>query len=179
MINQQRLSNQRGGRVNKVYSFLFIYVTFFFAFAFSVIPWASDFIAFKPYWVLVVLIYWSHTEMEKILYFTPLVIGLLVDSITNSPLGQHAICFIVITFLTRRLFPATRAAGALVELLTIALLILCYSMLNNFLGIFSYSSIGFGLAFWFPIVISTLVWWWFKFILDYLQISFNLKSRVQ
>lgn len=154
-----------------------IYISFFVGFILSTIPWSIDYIAFKPYWVLILLLQWSCREPKKVLYITALILGILMDSVTSSHLGQHAIGYLICTFLNRRLYPTATGRSLIYYFLIITLIFFVYSLTQAGLEFFSYNLIPFDSTFWGPIVSSSIVWIWFDFAFNYLRTFSGNKSK--
>ncbi len=74
----------------------------------------------RPMWVPLVLGYWALTEPRVPVLFTALLLGLAMDVLFNSVLGQNALGLILSTFLVMRLrgifilFPLWQATLALI-----------------------------------------------------------------
>ena len=134
-----------------------ILLTFIAALVLTVIPlpdWARY---LRPDWVGLVLIYWCMALPERVGVTTGWFMGLLVDLLTGTVLGQHALSLTVVAYLTLkfhqrlRLFPVTQQA------LTVLVLLI----LHQLLALWVSRIIGRPSApwfFWMPSVLGMLIW---------------------
>lgn len=91
----------------------------------SIVPLPNAVVAFRPDWVAVVLIYWSLIEPRRYGLFTAFWLGLVVDTLSGTLLGQHSLALLVIVYLSQRFyfriraFPASQVATVVVALLAV------------------------------------------------------------
>lgn len=77
----------------------------------------------RPYWVAMVLIYWNLEAGSLRRLGQAFVLGLLIDLLTGTLLGQHALSLVIISYLTERFrnqirfFPVWQQAAAVMALL--------------------------------------------------------------
>lgn len=91
----------------------------------SVVRLPDPVAAFRPDWVAVVLIYWSLIEPRRYGLLSAFWLGIVVDTLTGSLLGQHSLALLLIVYLSQRLylqirtFPASQVALLVIFLLTL------------------------------------------------------------
>ena len=78
----------------------------------SVVPLPEAIVAFRPDWVAVVLIYWSLIEPRRYGLLTAFWLGLVLDTLTGSLLGQHSLALLVLVYLSQRFYLRIRAYPA-------------------------------------------------------------------
>ena len=71
--------------------------------ALSLVPLPHLISSFRPDWVAVVLLYWSLTAPRRFSLLTAFWMGIVLDTLTGSLLGQHALALLVIVYLAERL----------------------------------------------------------------------------
>jgi rod shape-determining protein MreD len=71
--------------------------------ALSLVPLPGVLAAFRPDWVAVVLLYWSLTAPRRFSLLTAFWMGIALDTLSGSLLGQHALALLVIVYLAERL----------------------------------------------------------------------------
>ncbi|WP_222986910.1 rod shape-determining protein MreD [Psittacicella melopsittaci] len=152
--------------MNNLIRIIFIYLTFFLGFVVTTIPWASEYVSLRPYWILVLLLIWSIKDPSKVGYITALVLGIFADSISGSHLGEHSIAFIIVTFLNKRLVKLYQNIGFVFQTLSTVFLIFLYSIIIFILELFSYNFIQFDKNFFLPILTSTIIWAWLYVLID-------------
>src|SRR5262249_61137804 len=71
--------------------------------ALSLVPLPHLISTFRPDWVAVVLLYWSLTAPRRFSLMTAFWMGIVLDTLTGSLLGQHALALLVIVYVAERL----------------------------------------------------------------------------
>ncbi len=91
--------------------------------ALAVVPLPASVAPFRPDWVAVVLLSWSLTAPRRFSLLTAFWMGLALDALTGSLLGQHALALLVIVYLAERfhlrfrVFPVSQLAVTVFVLL--------------------------------------------------------------
>ena len=111
----------------------------------------------RPDWIGLVLIYWCLALPDRVGVSTGWLMGLLVDLLTGTLLGQHALSLTVVAYLTLkfhqrvRLFPVWQQAFIVLVLL----------VLHQLLALWISRIIGRPAApwyFWAPSILGMLLW---------------------
>lgn len=79
---------------------LFLLAGFYVCAVLTVFPLPQDWQWYRPHWVLLFFIYCQITRPK---YFNPIIAwvgGLLVDSLLETPLGEHALVYSFVCYLT-------------------------------------------------------------------------------
>lgn len=151
-----------------------LYLTFITALVLQVFPlplWAQQ---ARPDIPLLVLIYWSMALPNRIGIFAAVVMGIIVDALTSSLLGQHALAYAIIIYIVLimhkrlRLLPMWQQAATVLVLLFIEPLIAAL-ILGITKGLFP------NLLFWLPPVTGMFLWPWIFIILR--EIRQNLRIQ--
>ena len=127
------------------------------------LPPALD--AIRPYWVALVLIYWCLETQDLVTLGKAFVIGLLLDLLTGSLLGLHALSLVILVYLVTRFrarlrfFPPWQQALSVLALLLNDRIILLWiiSLRGDPMP---------SLDFWLPPIVGTLLWPWLFLLLD-------------
>lgn len=150
-----------------------IIVTFFAAFLLTIIPLPDWAVAWRPAWVALVLGYWCLALPQSLGVLTGWLIGLLLDVVLGSLLGQHALglafvaYFIVLNHRQIRVFPVFRQAlviGSLIFAYTLYTLLI-YNLLGS--KVYGYQHLA-------TAITSALIWPWLFVVLRDLRRKFNL-----
>lgn len=134
-----------------------IVMTIIMAMALTIVPLPQSIVHFRPEWVALVIIYWCMALPQRVGVGRAWMAGLLVDVMTGSLLGQHALGMTVVAFLVInlyqriRLFPLGQQAFVIWMLLNLYQLLLLW-----FDGITGQPPKG--LNFWWPPLIGMLFW---------------------
>lgn len=156
------------------HGFIILYATFIAALILQVFPlplWAHQ---ARPDIPLLVLIYWGLALPDRIGIFTAVVIGILVDALTFSLLGQHALAYtvaisIVLAMHKRlRLLPMWQQALMVLVILYIERLIaaLILGITNGLLP---------DMLFWLSPIIGMFLWPWTFIFLRGLRQNFHIQ----
>ena len=141
-----------------------VYTTFAIALVLSVVPvpnWAEPFI---PDWVALTLIYWCMATPDRVSVGTGWVLGMILDVLYGSLLGQHALALAVVSFVTVkmhlkfRMFPRWQQAVSVLILLAV----------NQLLVIWIRGIIGQApetIAYWSPSIVGMILWPWLFVVL--------------
>ena len=131
----------------------------------TLLPMPSLLDVLRPYWVALVLIYWCLETQDMISLGMAFVTGILLDFLTGSLLGQHALSLVIIVYLATRFrarlrfFPPWQQAFSVLALLINDRIILLWivSLRGEPLP---------SLAYWLPPIVGTLLWPWLFLALD-------------
>ncbi|MFW5926846.1 MAG: rod shape-determining protein MreD [Wenzhouxiangella sp.] len=89
----------------------------------TLVPLPAELQPARPYWMAIVLIYWNLEAGSLRRLGQAFALGLLLDLLTGTLLGQHALSLVIISYLTERFrnrirfFPAWQQAIAVMALL--------------------------------------------------------------
>ena len=121
--------------------------------------------AFKPYWVALVVIYWSMETRNTLNLGLAFLIGLVVDILSGSLMGLHALSLVVMVFLVQRFrsrlrfFPPWQQALSVLALLVNDRIILIWitALLGEPLPTWKY---------WLSPLVGMVIWPWLFLFLD-------------
>ncbi len=123
----------------------------------TLVPLPLNLDLLRPYWVALVLIYWCLESQDQITLGMAFSIGLLLDLLTGSLLGLHALSLVILVYLmTRfrarlRFFPNWQLALSIFALLLNDRIILLWIISLRGDPVPS-------LSFWLPPIAGTLLW---------------------
>ena len=143
---------------------LAIATSFVVAFLLTALPlpqWAEP---WRPAWVTLVLIYWCLAVPQRVGVLVGWTLGLLLDAMTGTLLGQHALSLSLVAFLSLRLHLRVRVLPVWQQGLTVFLLV----VLDRALSLWVTGIQGMptqALSIWAPAVTSTLLWPWLFVVL--------------
>ncbi|MDJ0657668.1 MAG: rod shape-determining protein MreD [Xanthomonadales bacterium] len=155
-------------------SFGLIAATFAAALALTVVPLPDSLVWFRPYWVAMVLIYWCIESPEQVGMGTGFTMGLLLDLMTGSLAGQHALGLVIVAYIIGRIrfrmrfFPLWQQAA-----------VVCGVLLNDRIiytwiqGLAGYGVPDWRIA-WAPLVVL-FIWPWVFLILDLTRQRFRTR----
>lgn len=150
-----------------------IVVTLLIAIVLAVMPlpeWAR---LYRPQWVTLVLIYWTLALPQRVGVTVGFSLGILLDALTGTLLGQHALSLSLIAYITLkthqrvRLFPLWQQSVFVLSMLLLERLLTAIAMGVAGRGVA-------GVEFWLASVVGALLWPWAYFILRDLRRRFRV-----
>ena len=150
-----------------------IALTLIFALMFTLLPLPQWALPYRPELVLLVLIYWAMAVPERVGVGISWGMGLLVDVIRGTLLGQHALAFALVAYITLRLhrrirvFPIGQQALSIMPLVAVSqsLVLWVKGISGEPPGSWSY---------WLPTLTSAIIWPWVFLILRDLRRHFRV-----
>jgi len=140
---------KQGGKV--------IFATLFIALLFTILPLPEWLRAFRPEWVTMVVIYWCLALPSRVNIGVAWVMGLTVDVLTGTLLGQHALAMSIVAFFSVRLHKQIRVYPLWQQSLSVFTLVALGQLLIVWIRGISGESPDSWL-YWGPSFTSALVW---------------------
>lgn len=142
-----------------------IFLTIVTAVLVTLVPLPAVLTPFKPYWVALVIIYWSLETQDTISLGMAFMTGIVLDILSASLMGLHALSLVVMVFLVQhfrsrlRFFPPWQQALSVLGLLVNDRIILIWitALLGEQLPTWKY---------WLPPLIGMALWPWIFLLLD-------------
>ena len=149
-----------------------IFLTLVAAIMLSLLPLPEMLTPFKPYWLAMVLIYWSLETHDMVSLGLAFLIGLVLDILSGSLMGLHALSLVIMVFLVRRFrsrlrfFPPWQQALSVLALLVNDRIILIWItlLLGEPIPTWEY---------WLPPLVGMALWPWLFLFLD------RIRSRMR
>lgn len=120
-------------------------------------PLPYPFSTLNPDWVLLIIIYWILSLPHKIGIFSAWTVGLFVDVLLGRMLGQYALIYAVIAYISLKLYKRLRQFPLLQQSIFI-----CICLIFEHLMLFwienLQSPIQISFTFWMPILTGTFFW---------------------
>lgn len=132
-------------------------LTLVLAFVLAAMPLPAAVAPYKPDWVAVTLIYWSLAAPPAFGIGTAFLVGLALDALTGSLLGQHGLGLMLIVYLARKFRLRLRAFPATQSMLVVAAMLALNEFLLLWIDGISGRTVPIGER-WPPIASGTLLW---------------------
>ncbi len=160
-----RLSAHRGGTV--------IFISISIALVLAILPMPESMQSYRLQWTALVLIYWCMAIPERVGVGVSFVAGIMLDIITGSLLGQHAMGLSFIAFITAKTHQRVRVFPLWQQSIFVALLLLIERMLFAWVD----GAIGRpdkDATFWIAPLLGGLLWSWLFIILRDIRRRFHV-----
>ncbi|MBZ0067678.1 MAG: rod shape-determining protein MreD [Thiobacillus sp.] len=122
------------------------------------LPWSGWMLAVRPDFVLVILLFWTLHQPERLGFGTAFFLGLLADFQDGAVFGQHAIAYVVggylVLYLRLRLLQFDPSRQAM-QLFPVLLSVQLIALLIGWLAVNPPA----GLAMLLPVLSSTVLWY--------------------
>jgi rod shape-determining protein MreD len=165
----ESMMDKRSNRSSSV-----LYATFLAALVVQVLPLPLWIQQARPDIPLLVLIYWSMALPDRIGIIAAVVTGIIVDALTFSLLGQHALAYAVPVYIVLIMHKRLRLMPMWQQALTV-LVILYIERLITALILGITDGVLPDMLFWLPPVIGMFLWPWIFILLRELRQSFHIQ----
>lgn len=123
---------------------------------------------FRPIWVPLVTIYWCLWLPHRVGVITAFIAGLLVDALTGTLLGEHALALVLVAWSALWLHLQVRVYPWWQQCVVVLSIMLFYSFVLFWVdGMLGYT-VGAALR-WTPTLVSALLWPWVLQLLTRVQ----------
>lgn len=150
-----------------------ILFTFVFALLLEAMPLPDSILWFQPEWATMALIYWCIALPHRIGVVTGFFLGLCMDLLDGSLLGQNAMAMCVVAYLSLMLYQRLRNYGAWQQAMMVGILIgislMIFQWVQNLTSVAADT-----VAFLLPAVTSTILWPWFFIALRTIRRRFQI-----
>lgn len=119
---------------------------------------------FRPEWLVLVAIYWSIALPHRFNIGVAWLLGLLLDALSGTILGEHAFALMLVTYIAIKLHKRIRAANMLQQSLTLGLLVALFQAIIFAIQMVI-GQVPSSPLYWLPTVTSMLFWPWVFVIL--------------
>lgn len=134
-----------------------IVLSFVAAMLLTIMPLPGWTALLRPEWAALVLIYWCMALPTRIGVGVGWTVGLLMDVLRAALLGQHALTFAIIAYITLQLYQRIRLFPVWQQAFSILVLILLHQMLQLWIkGISGQPPQSW--TYWLPALSSMLIW---------------------
>lgn len=140
-------------------SWFAIFMTLMIALVLTLLPMPDWTIWLRPAWVLMVLIYWAMTVPYRVSVGVAWVLGLVVDILNGTLLGEHALAFTIVIYIVSRMYIRLCMYPMLQQGMSILIFVSLYQFIlyciQGFIGELPRSHL-----YWLSSITSMLLWPW-------------------
>ena len=135
----------------------FIFASLISGLMLTIVPLPDALDAWRPAWLAMLVLYWTLDQPERFGLLGAWSIGIAMDTLTGTLLGQHALALMVIAFINLKLHLRIRVFPKGQQSVTILVLVLIYEFLLFWVdGVAGYTTSG--MARWLPVLSSAALW---------------------
>lgn len=146
------------------YNGVIILLTLLIAIIASIVPLPLSVDAFRPDWVLIVLIYWCMALPDRVNIITAWIMGFLLDVILGSVLGVHATAMAMAVYIVAENFQKIRNFSIWQQALITGVLAALYHLVVFWLQRFLID-VYFLTSYLYPVITTIVLWPWVFYLL--------------
>lgn len=150
-----------------------IFLTFAIGIGLTLLPMPSWALWLRPAWLLLLLIYWSMMLPNRVGVGTAWFLGLFIDVLNGTLLGEHALAYTVIIYLASRMSIRLRMSPWLQQTVSILGFVFLYQFIMYCLQGFLNGAPGSRL-YWLSSLTSMMIWPWFFVLMRDVQRRFKI-----
>jgi len=151
-----------------------ILLTLLIALMASIMPLPLSVDAFRPDWVLIVLIYWCMALPGRVNIITAWIMGFLLDVLLGSVLGVHAAAMAISVYIVAENFQKIRNFSIWQQALITGVLAALYHLVVFWLQRFLID-VTFLTSYLYPVITTIVLWPWLFYMLRKVRRHFSIK----
>ncbi|WP_404470943.1 rod shape-determining protein MreD [Vreelandella venusta] len=136
-----------------------VWLSFLLALCLQVMPLADGWQVYRPEWIGLILVYWCMRAPSRVGVFHGFVIGILMDLMEGSLLGQHAVILSLLAFLCALVYPRFRTYSLVQQSVLVLVLLGIVQLMEQWLRTLT-GDFSIHLSFLIPSMMSALLWPW-------------------
>lgn len=153
--------------------YFIVALSFFVALVLSILPLPQLAMVFYPQWLLLVLLYWIVALPHRVGLTVAWCLGVLLDVLYGSILGEHALAFTIVAYIAAKLYRQMRVFPMVQQAFSVLLIVLLYQVILLWIqGILG--QLGDVYWFWVSALSSMLLWPWIYFLLRAVRHRFRI-----
>tara|TARA_R110000787_G_scaffold63442_2_gene142774 strand:+ start:114 stop:593 length:480 start_codon:yes stop_codon:yes gene_type:complete len=153
---------------------LIIFLTFLVALMASIMPLPLSVDAFRPDWVLVVLLYWCLALPTRVNVISAWVMGFILDVLLGSTLGVHAGAMAISVYIVASNFQKIRNFSVWQQAMIVGVLSALYHLIVFWLQRFLTDAV-FLPSYLYPVFTTIVLWPWAFLLLRKIRRNFRIK----
>lgn len=147
-----------------------VLVTLLIAIILTIIPLNEQMNAWRPEWIVLTLVHWGLVIQDRTSLVITFLVGLAVDTLYGSMLGQHALGFVLVTYIAVRLGLRMSPESFLQQIALLSAVLVLYLLSNLWTQGVTGNSGG-GLLYWASLFSSVLIWPVYHALLGYFHVQ--------
>ncbi|GHC19994.1 rod shape-determining protein MreD [Aidingimonas halophila] len=152
---------------------ILIWISLFLALCLQVMPMSDRWLMWRPDWLGLILIYWCVAAPLRVGVMHGFVMGILLDLIEGTPLGQNALTLSLLAFLCALVYQRFRAYSLFQQAVLVFILLGIVQLMEQWL-LTLFGPFSIHLAFLLPSLIGAVLWPWLFTMLQSLRRRFAI-----
>ncbi|CAA6814016.1 MAG: Rod shape-determining protein MreD [uncultured Thiotrichaceae bacterium] len=143
-----------------------VWLTMLIAEMFNNLPLSGEWMVWKPDWVALALLHWALILRQDSSLFMAFFMGLLTDVLSGSLLGQFALGYVMVAYISVRLGLRMTPDAYVQQFALVFIVIGLFMLVNLWISEILGQASG-GLAYWGPLISSLVIWPFYHWFLSY------------
>jgi len=152
---------------------LLIVTSFIIASMLTILPLPGWAIWFRPQWIVLVLIYWVIALPNRVGLMTAWVVGLFIDILQGTLLGEHALAMTIVAYITLKFHHQLRVSTLWMQIPAI-LALLCLFQLIIMLVQGVLGEMNYHWQYSLSLLTSVLLWPWTFVLLHNISVKYRV-----
>ncbi len=140
-------------------TFIVVALSLLVALLLEIIPVPSWAVWLRPEWVVLTLFYWALVLPDRVGVNVAFSMGILMDLLTGTLLGEHALVYVLVSYITVRFAPLIRLFPLWQQGIVIFLFIILFQTFKFWIWGLS-GGVMVNWVYWLPGIISAILWPW-------------------
>jgi len=154
----------------KLFSSKLIHLSIILSLVLMLLPWPIWFRNIQPYWLALVIIYWSIESPKQCGLFTAFTYSILLDVLYGSLFGKHGFSMVAIVFIISKIHKRLKMTSFWQLSLMVGALLLNDAFIRSAIDWLASNENTLVLHL-YSVITSVIIWPWFKYFLDRLKLK--------
>lgn len=154
---------------------LVVWITLFTAMMFQIMPLPKIVDAWRPDWLLMVMIYWAMALPHRYSILTAWLLGVLLDVMLGATLGIRALAFSLVIYIVVLQFQQLRNFTRWQQSILVACFIFIYHLVIYWVEYVVAGASPFNSDMFLPAISSIAIWWWVFWVLRNIRRRYKVR----
>ena len=147
-----------------------VLVTLIIAMLLTLIPLGDYWSLWRPEWIALTLVHWALVIQDRLSLLLAFLVGLIIDTMFGSLMGQHALGFLLVAYFSVRLGLRMTAQAFFQQFALLFVILGLYMLVNLWVQRVTSGSTG-GWLYWASLASSLVIWPIYHSLLGYFHVQ--------
>jgi rod shape-determining protein MreD len=154
---------------------LVVWLTLFIGMMFQIMPLPQMVEAWRPDWLLMVMIYWAMALPHRYSILTAWLLGVMLDVLLGAHLGIRSLALSLVIYIVVLLCQRLRNYPRWQQSLLVACFIFIYHVVIFWVQFVVVGATPFNVEMFLPAISSLFIWWWVFWILRNMRRHYKVR----
>lgn len=137
----------------------------------TIVPLGDYLSSWRPEWIALTLVHWALIIRDRVSLVMAFVLGLLMDVLNGAVMGQHALGYVLVTYLAVRLSLRMTPEAFLQQIALLFAILGLYLLVNLWIYTVTGTGGANGWQYWLPLLSSLAIWPVYHSLLGYFHVQ--------